>query len=228
MALARVSSRPSSAVPNRDCRRNRERPDPTPSHSPSNSVGPVQPHPMRIGLDDNQTNWDETAVRSVVLTSPSRRPGRSDPRLSGSPAFFPLRWPSVSLPSGPAAENNCPTTSDSKACKDYLSDLFQTPQSTVRRFLCSFICLDPLIRLPNFMLRNQEGFCLVHQLLPYRVDRRIWLCCTAPWLHPFIEDFIATTGCSVPETPHPYSRPRGSSTCDFFVNIGISGFPRSV
>src|SRR5262249_49115305 len=33
----------------------------------------------------------------------------------------------VSLPSGPAAESNCPTTSDSKACKDCLSDLSQTP-----------------------------------------------------------------------------------------------------
>src|SRR5262249_62122773 len=84
----------------------------------------------------NQTNWDETVVRSVVLTSPSRRSGRSDPRLSGSPAFFPLRWPSVSLPSEPAAESNCPTTSDSKACKDYLSDLFQTPQSGVKEMLC--------------------------------------------------------------------------------------------
>src|SRR5262245_43403854 len=135
MALARASSRLLSAVPNRDCRRNRERPDPTPSHTSSNSAGLVQPHPTRIGLDDNQTNWDERVVRPVVLTSSSRRSGRSDPLPWESPAFFPLRWPSVSLPSGPAAENNCPTTSDSKACTDCLSDLFQTPQSTVRRFL---------------------------------------------------------------------------------------------
>src|SRR5215510_10721433 len=71
IALARASSRLSSVVPNRDCRRNRERPDPTPSHTSSNSAGLVRPHPMRIGLDDNQTNWDERVVRPVVLTSPS-------------------------------------------------------------------------------------------------------------------------------------------------------------
>src|SRR5262249_10994812 len=88
---------------------------------------------------------------------------------------------------------------------------------------CSFIRFDPLIRVPNFTLRNQEGFCLVHQFLPFRVDRRIWLHCTAPWLRPFMEDFIATAGCSAPEAPHSYARPRGSSTCGFSVNIGISG-----
>src|SRR5215467_2784672 len=123
MALARAYSRLSSAVPSRDCRRNRERPDPTPSHTSSNSAGLVRPHPTRIGLDDNQTNWNERVVRSVVLTSPSRRSGRSDPLPSESPVFFPLHWPSVSGPSGPAADSNCPTTSDSKAFKDYLSDL---------------------------------------------------------------------------------------------------------
>jgi len=88
---------------------------------------------------------------------------------------------------------------------------------------CSFIRLDPLICFPNFTLRNLEWFCLVHRLLPFRVDRRIWLDCTAPSLHPFIQDFIATTSCSAPEIPHPYSRPRGSSTCGFSVSIGISG-----
>ena len=41
------------------------------------------------------------------------------------------------------------------------------------------ICFDPLIRLPDFTLRNQEGFYLVHRLLPFRVDRRIRPCCTA-------------------------------------------------
>src|SRR5215470_3831972 len=35
--------------------------------------------------------------------------------------------------------------------------------------------------------------------------------------------FITTTRQSAPETPHPYSRPRGSSTCSFSVNIEISG-----
>src|SRR5215813_11848393 len=135
MALARVSSRPSSAVPNRDCRRNRERPDPTPNHIPSSSAGLALPHPKRTGQDDTRTSWDEKVVRSVVRTSLSRPSGRFDPLPSESPAFFPLHWPSVSLPYEPAAESNCPTTSDSKACKDCLSDLFQTPQSSVRRFL---------------------------------------------------------------------------------------------
>src|SRR5215472_8748981 len=46
---------------------------------------------------------------------------------------------------------------------------------------------------------------------------------TAPSLHPFIEDFSATTRCSAPESPHPYSRPCGSATCDFSVRIGVSG-----
>ena len=46
---------------------------------------------------------------------------------------------------------------------------------------------------------------------------------TAPLLHPFIGDFIATTRCSDPESPHPYFRPRGISTCDFSVSIEDSG-----
>src|SRR5262245_7349046 len=135
MVLARVSSPPSSAVPNRGYRRNRERPDLAPNRSPSSSAGLVRPHPMRTGRDDTRTSWDETVVRSVVLTSLSRPSGRFDPLPSESPAFFPLHWPSVSLPCAPAAESNCPTTSDSRACRDCLSDFSQTPQSTVHRFL---------------------------------------------------------------------------------------------
>jgi hypothetical protein len=135
MALARVSSRPSSAVPNRYCRRNRERPDPTPSHNPSNAAGPAPPRPRRTGQDDTRTSWDERVVQSVVLTSPSRLSGRSDPLPSEFPIFFPLHRPWVSSPFAPAAESNCPTTPDSRACKGCLSNPSQTPRPTVRRFL---------------------------------------------------------------------------------------------
>src|SRR5262249_11811796 len=164
----------------------------------------------------------------VVLTSLSRRSGQSDPRLSGSPAFF----PSAGLRYLYRPNRRRKITARRHPIPKLVKIVFQLFLKLRNRLFvdscCSFIRFDPLIRLPNFTLRNQKGFCLVHRLLPFRVDPRIWLCCTAPWLHPFIEDFVATTGCSVPETPHPYSRPRGSSTCDFFVNIGISGFPRSV
>src|SRR5262249_56062985 len=47
---------------------------------------------------------------------------------------------------------------------------------------CSFIRFDPSIRLPNFTLRNREGFCLVHRLLPFRVDRPTCLSSPAPSL----------------------------------------------
>jgi hypothetical protein len=36
-------------------------------------------------------------------------------------------------------------------------------------------------------------------------------------------DFIADTRCPVPAITHPYSRPRGVSTCDFSVSIVIAG-----
>src|SRR5438093_1576945 len=88
---------------------------------------------------------------------------------------------------------------------------------------CSLIGFDPLIRVPDFLLGNRERFCLTHRLLPFRVDRFIWLPSTAPSLHPFVQDFSATTGRSAPETSHPYSDPRGSSTCGVSVNIEVSG-----
>src|SRR5215510_15657988 len=90
MAPSHVSSRLSSTVPNRDYRRNRERPDPTPNHIPSSSAGLALPHPKRTGQDDTRTSWDEKVIRSMVLTSLSRPSGRFDPLPLESPAFFPL------------------------------------------------------------------------------------------------------------------------------------------
>ncbi len=49
------------------------------------------------------------------------------------PVFFPRHRLSVSSPSAPALESNCPTTSDSRSCTDSLSGPFQKPQSTARR-----------------------------------------------------------------------------------------------
>src|SRR5712692_2944515 len=149
IVLARVSSRLSSAVPNRCCRRNRERPDPTPSHNPNNAAEPVPPHPMRTGQDDTRTSWNERRVRSLVPASPSPPSEQSDPRPSECPAFFPLHRPSVSSPFGPAVESNCPTTSDSRACRGYLSDAPQTPQSTVRRLLLLLDLLLPVDTRPR-------------------------------------------------------------------------------
>src|SRR5215471_13288266 len=51
----------------------------------------------------------------------------------------------------------------------------------------------------------------------------IRLLATAPSLHLFLGDFFATTRCSAPESPHPYSHPRVSCTCGFSVGIEVSG-----
>src|SRR5215469_883520 len=56
--------------------------------------------------------------------------------------------------------------------------------------------------------------CLAH---------RIRLLDRTPSLQPFVGDFLATTRCSAPESAPPYSRPRGSATCDFSVCIAVSG-----
>src|SRR5262245_31188772 len=56
-----------------------------------------------------------------------------------------------------------------------------------------------------------------------QLPTRSWLQCPVPFAPRALPRFITTTTQSAPETPHPYSRPRGSSTCSFSVNIGISG-----
>ena len=114
MARVRVSSRPSSAVPGRCCRRSLDSPGPTPSHNPSNAAGPAPPHPKPTCPGDTRTSRDERVVQSGAPVSSSRPSARSDPIPSESPAFFPLHRPSGSSPSAPAAGNNCPTTSDSR------------------------------------------------------------------------------------------------------------------
>src|SRR5215469_15535425 len=61
------------------------------------------------------------------------------------------------------------------------------------------------------------------EFLPFLVDSMSWVLDTASWLHPFMGDFLATTRCSAPAIAHPYSRPRGISTCGFSVSIAIAG-----
>ena len=49
------------------------------------------------------------------------------------PVSSPHHLLSVSSPSAPAAESNCPTTSDSRSCISSLSGPFRNPQPTARR-----------------------------------------------------------------------------------------------
>src|SRR5215831_12524152 len=49
------------------------------------------------------------------------------------PASSPHHLLSVSSPSAPAAESNCPTTSDSRSCTGSLSSPSRNPQSSARR-----------------------------------------------------------------------------------------------
>src|SRR5215469_12269214 len=60
-------------------------------------------------------------------------------------------------------------TSDSRSCKDSSLDSFQNPRSTPHHLIdacCSFILFNPLIRFPDFLLRNTERLCLTHRAPP--------------------------------------------------------------
>src|ERR1700682_2450021 len=114
-------------------------------------------------------------------------------------------------------------TSDSRSCKDSSSVSSQNLRPIDHQPCCSLICFDPFVRFPNLLLRNTKRLSLTHRAPPIAG----WLIesgsLTQPLRsHPFVGDFIATTG-SAPESPLPYSRPRGSSTCGFSVSIEVSG-----
>jgi hypothetical protein len=67
---------------------------------------------------------------------------------------------------------------------------------------------------PRSESSSSSHFWLTRELSPFD---------TAPSLHSHYRSFITTTSSPAPEASHPYSRPRGVSTCGFSVNIKVSG-----
>jgi hypothetical protein len=140
-------------------------------------------------------------------------------QLSLAPVFLwylhrPNRWRKVAARRHPIPD----------LVKILLQPLFKIFDRLLIDPCCSFILVHPLVRFPNLLLRNTKRLCLIHRAPPiagWLIEFR--LLDTAPSLHPFIGDFPATTRCSAPESPLPYSRPRGSATCGFSVGIGVSG-----
>src|SRR5438309_7867259 len=115
-------------------------------------------------------------------------------------------------------------TSDSRSCKDSSSVSFQNLRSTAHRPLLLLYLLLPSCTLPKppswkykTALPHSSGSS--HRWLAHLIR----LLDIAPSLHPFVGDFSATTRCSAPESPLPYSRPCGSATRGFSVRIGVSG-----
>src|SRR5207247_3968742 len=95
---------------------------------------------------------------------------------------------------------------------DLVKILLQLPLKILDRLsigpCCPFIRFHSLIRFPDLLLRNTKRLCLLPRAPPINwLAHGIRLLDTAPLLHPFIGDFIATTLCSVPESPHPFFRP---------------------
>ena len=108
---------------------------------------------------------------------------------------------SVFLPPLPEGESSSPMTCDSKFCKDYLSILFQNPQSIRHQFPLLLYLLLPVCMLPRpHAWKSQTA--LFRPLAPpthlRMVDHLSKLDDTAPLLHFHYRSFNAHTGCSVP------------------------------
>src|ERR1019366_7302801 len=115
------------------CRRSPRCPDRRSSHSASIAAAPAPLRPRPTSPVDTRRNPDGTAGPPPAPISTSPPAARSDPTRSVCPVSFPHRLLSGSSPSAPAAENNCPTTSDSRPCTGFLSGSSQNPQSSARQ-----------------------------------------------------------------------------------------------
>src|SRR5229473_5193041 len=160
---------------------------------PASNFRPNRPHrlvgncgtPAPTSSVDTRRSPDGTAGPPPAPVSTSLPSARSDPTRSVCPASFPRRLLSVSLPSAPAAESNCPTTSDSRSCTGSLSGSFRSPQSTVRRPLplhgsLLLVCTPP--RPPTWKYRTALPHSSAPPIAGWLIEFRLHN--TTPWLHP--------------------------------------------
>ena len=120
------------------------------------------------------------------------------PPPSELPEFLSRRHAvSVFLPPLPEAESRSPTTSDSRSCRGYSSDLPRTGRCRPRprpahRYWPG---PSPTPRTMRRLLISNDftfGSGLALGLLPWRVGPGLTLVCTAPWLQPHYRTFFAT------------------------------------
>src|SRR5215831_5928389 len=139
------------------------------------------------------------------------------------PASSPHHLLSVSSPSAPAAESNCPTTSDSRSCTGSLSSPSRNPQSSARRPLPlpgSLLLVYTPPRPPTWKYRTALPHSSAPPIAGWHIE---FSSLTQPLRSIPFQGLHRYYGLFRPWAPLPYSHPRGSSTCGFSVYIGVPG-----
>ena len=173
--------------------------DQAPRHIASNARAQHRPHPMPISQVCIRMSWDESVSPTPVPDTPSPPLERCDRKPWEYPtAGFRLLACRCALAS-PAAESSCPTTSDSRACRDCLPNPVQTLRSSVHRFRLLPGSPLPVYKHPKPIASECSTTLLCPKgLLPFPVDLSVKLNDVAPWLQSRYRTFIATTRNSAP------------------------------
>ena len=131
---------------------------------------------------------------------------------------------SVYQPVAPAAEDSCPTTADSRACRGCWQDQPRSPQSTAPSTPAApWLAFTLLYASHTSLFGMSNGFALSTRFLPLLVDLGRELNNAAPSVQLHYRAFIPTTGCSAPVPRIGTLALMGASHLSFSLGIGATG-----
>ena len=123
----------------------------------------------------------------------------------------------------PAADDSCPTTTDSRACRGCLQISLEVCNRLLVNACRSLVGSHSLYASPHFPLGISNGFALATRLLPLLVDLSPELNNAAPSVQLHYRAFIPTASCSVPVPRISTLALMGASHLSFSLGIGATG-----